>query len=427
MGITTYSFTITDYVAPFLRNRNPGVAEAGVEGDANIEFDLVDDASGVNVATIDAYVDGILAFSGPSTFIAPFDGPSSSISPTVVDGYNGFHLVLDRTSKFSGSSTITVRVSARDFFSNHLDESYFFRTAARIDSAEVGPFEINVNLVFSEDMMGDLGNPANYSFGGVAYARLVEVISQRKVKLWVEQFQGSDPFSITTNNKILDSYGAPLPTSSGIELTPFQSNANMSNTNGRLRTWRESVAVAQDDERVILAGIRGIDVFDKRISISPPARWAQIFDEYGIDAIFYANFGEDFRFSDGNEPFFVSRSPAPSESVASSTDITFSVADEITAIEITATAVFVNGVLAFSGAQGGFSNGFSGEITIDYQQLNFTITPPSPFTPGTTVSVRVTATDLLGNTLDSTYSFSIISTTSSGWGLGSFGTDPFGI
>ena len=425
MATTTYSFTITDYLAPFLRNRDPDAGEAGVEGSSNIEFDLLDDASGVNTATIDAYVEGALVFSGPSTFIAPFDGPSSAITATIVDGYAGFHMVLDRTSKLPGSTLTDVRVSARDLFSNHLDETYTFRTAAGIDLATVGPFEINVNLRFSEDMTGELDNPANYSFGGGAYARLVEVFSQRDVRLWVEQFQGNDPFTIITNSNILDSYSAPLPASAAIELTPFQSGANMSNTNGRVRTWRESVAVAQDEERIILAGTKGIDVFDKRISVSPPARWGQIFDDYGIDALFYANFGGDFLFSDNEPPFFAARSPGPSSTALPTTNITFTIEDEDTAVEITATAVYVNALLAFSGSEG-FVNGFSGEITVGYQQLNFTITPPAPFTPGTTISVRAMATDLLGNTLNQTYSFSIVSPTPGGFGTGPFGVGSFG-
>jgi len=426
MGSTTYSFTTVDYVPPFLRNRNPDSGETGVLQNVNIEFDLLDD-SAVHLSTVDAYVDGVLAYEHGVGFLSGFDGPGSAVTTTVVDGYDGYHFVIDPTAILPGSSFISVRVSARDGASNHLDETYTFRTAPGINDIQVDPFEITLLVTFSEPMTGDLDNPANYMFSDGMYARLAEVVdpSQRdQVRLWVELFEGDGPFDVAVSG-ITDSYGGALPSGTLFNLTRTPSEANISHVNGRVRTWHDSLAVAQDDARVYLAGTKGVDIVDKTAGTLPPARWAQIFDDYAVGTLFLAHFGDTHLFQDLQEPFLENRTPAPSGSAAPGDTIFFSISDEDTAVEIVSVAVYLNSVLAFQGADSGFVNGHSGQITVGYKTLNFQLNPPSPFVAGTTASVRVVATDLKGNTVDETWSFSVLAAMG-GFGTSGFGTAPFG-
>jgi hypothetical protein len=200
----------------------------------------------------------------------------------------------------------------------------------------------------------------------------------------------------------------------------------MGNFNGKIRTWRESGLVSADSQRIYLAGSKGIDIFRKETSMVP-RRWGQIFDAYGINSMFVAHFGGDILATDSDSPYFQYQNPFPETTVSSSTNIWFTIVDDTTTVEIPSLVVYVNNIIAFNGGYGGFSNGFSGNIVIGYQKLEVTIIPPTPFTDGETIYVRVVATDILENRLDGSYRFYIgVSVLEDGfggdeWGISSFG------
>lgn len=429
MSGTSFSFTVEDYVAPFLRNRSPDAGESGVGKNALIEFDILDDAYGVDTDRLDAYVNGVQVFSGPSTFIAPYNGASSSITPTTVDGYAGYHVVLDNTGEFLPNSLFTIRVTAKDFADNLLDEAYAFRTATGFQSLVNDIYEITLLLTYAGPMTvnAEYFNAANYEFNNGMYARLVEVVDDQNVILWVENFHTNEEFDLSVSSNILDAYGSPIPDDfNSITVQPFQSTATISNFNGLIRSWRNNNVVLADSQRIYVAGIRGIDVYRKESS-SNPARWGQILDEYGVDSMFVANFPSDLIISDGDTPFLENQTPAPLSSVSSAAVIAFTVSDVTTAVEPTAVTVYINGTIAFSGGFGGWANGYSGTVIVNHKELEFSIIPPVSFAVGSVVIVRVVAIDLLNNRLDTTYQFSITpAALTGGWGGGAWGEAPWG-
>ncbi len=420
----SWSFTIIDWIAPFLRNRVPDTNSFGNEIDTTIAVDILDDGVGVNLSTIDAYVDGYLAFTGGTTFIAPFNGPLSALTDTSVDGYDGYHLVLDSTADFAPSAQKAIRITARDLKGNQLDETYNFRVGVSA-TVIVSPYEITLDINFSGAMAvgAELQDPTNYDFDNGMYARLVEVISSTQVRLWVELFHSVSPFTLTFSASIADAYGGVLvPTSNPLTIVPFQATADLTNYNGKVRSGRESRLIRADSQRIYLAGSKGIDIFRKDAE-SNPVRWGQVLDAYGIDAMFIANFGGDLVITDTTPPFLSGQNPVPGGSTSASDVIAFTIEDLTTAVEITSTTIYVNNTLAFSGGFNGWSNGYGGKIVVGPKSLVFEISPPASLPVGSG-SVRVVATDLLGNSIDQTYSFSVVEAL--GFGFGAFGFASFG-
>lgn len=296
-------------------------------------------------------------------------------------------------------------------------------------SSVASTFEIALNIEFNGNMLNnsELDNPANYTFTNdgqpsAMYARLVDVIDGYNVRLWVELFANKTSFTLTVSNNVKDSDGYSLSPNT-FSFSPFQSTATMSNYNAKIRTWRESRIIREDSQRIYLAGTKGIDVFRKQTEVVP-IRWAQIYDSYGIDAMFVANFPNDLEIMDTAAPFLQNQNPSPGSFAGADTSISFSVTDATTAVEITAITVYVNGLVAFMGGLGGWASGYSGQIIVGYKQLDFILIPSSNFAPDSFVFVRVVASDLLGNILSTTYSFEILS--GLGFGFGEFGLMPFG-
>jgi hypothetical protein len=425
--ILSWSFSIEDYVSPWLENEEP-TTPAGL--DDNISVDILDDASGVALSSLQAYVNGALAFSGPGTFVPPYNGYNSSILPVIVDGYNGYHLVLDNTGRLVPSVDYTIRVLGQDSYGNSFDESFTFRTVLSTSIIDLRPelYEITLDLTFDTPMLEDenLINPANYTFEGYGtYARKVDILAPDKVRLWVELFYGQDNFEITVNSAIknIDGYSI-LPPGNTYGVSPFKADATFTNYNAMVRTWHDSNIIAADSQRVYLSGTKGIDVFRKE-SATRFARWGQIFDEYGIDSMYVANYPSDLIITDTTAPELVDVNPVPNSYVSADTRLSFKVRDTTTAVEITNLRVYVDGDLAFSGGYGGWGSGWSGIIETSHHQLEVEMWPNTYFSTGSVVNVRIVAEDLLGNGLDESYVFYII-VPIGGFGGVPFGWSPFG-
>lgn len=443
-GSSTFYLTVEDWIGPFVRNASPFDGETGLDGYVTISMDILDDATGVNLSTVNISVDGYTAFTGPSSFVAPWNGAGSSISATTVDGYAGYHITLVGTELYAPRTTHHIDVSAYDNYGNSF---YYadpdsnpgsqvpikFDIGAAVSAVSVGTYETNLIVTFSHDMDTDnpqLFNPANYTFINGMYARYAEVIDAKNVLLEVERFHTFEDFTLTVGSNVTDdAYGDPLPSQyNNIDFSPFQSSANISNFNAKIRTWRHGNVIQADSERIYIAGTRGIDVLRKE-NPARPVRWAQVLDEYGAQAMFVMNYPNDLVVVDMAAPTLTNQNPAPNATVPSVSEIVLTITDVDTAVEPTSTTIYVNGVVAFAGGFGGWSNNYSGSLVVDYKELNFTLIPPTPFTLGEIVSVRVVATDLLGNRLDRSYQFSIgTSAIIEGWGGENWGSyDAYGI
>jgi len=125
---TSYQFKTWDITAPFLTGLYPAENSTKNPRDGYIAFDVVDIESSTIGVSIDAYVDGYLVFDGSTgTFLSPFDDPGSSFTPGTYDGYDGYRVILQKTSDFSSYQLVSIRVVAEDFSGNPLDYTYTFR------------------------------------------------------------------------------------------------------------------------------------------------------------------------------------------------------------------------------------------------------------------------------------------------------------
>lgn len=403
---TSYSFrTIGDSAEPFLRNRDPGVDVGGVGASQSFSFDVLDDYSGVAPLTLYFFVNGAPAYIGATqSWVAPFDGYVGRVED--VDGYDGYHVRIDHPA-LSASSRVDLRVVAQDGQGNLLDETYGFWIAPALLSVAVDPYETTLRVTFSGAMDPTLLLDASmFALSDGAYARKAEMPAPDQALLWVERFQGAGPFELTVSDSLLDIHGGALAGDRTRSVEVFQSDALFSNTDGLVRSWRVSRQIARDAQRVYLAGLRGLDVLDIRYGITRASRWSQILDAYGISAMCLT--GDGYDFSEGEPPTLTSQDPAPGSIVPSPTTIRFLVVDAVTSVETTSLAVYIGSRLVFSGGSSGWLNGWGGQVSVSPHQLAVELFPPAgEFLSGETVSVRVMATDLLGNAMDRTYQFTI--------------------
>jgi len=117
-----------DELPPIVQNQAPAPGDTGVSTSVHVTLDLIDPQpapSGINLATVLIYVEGVIAYNGASdTFPAPFNGAFSA--RTVIT--DGFHFVIDKTSNISVGTLIPVRVVAQDNTGNLYDQTYTFST-----------------------------------------------------------------------------------------------------------------------------------------------------------------------------------------------------------------------------------------------------------------------------------------------------------
>lgn len=427
-------------IAPFLRNRDPVDLAAGVSSTVAISVDVLDSDAAVAPSSILVYIMGTLAYDGTMGFIAPFSGVVSS---TNIDGYDGYHIFVFSATPFPISSWISARVYAEDTTALSIDETWQFYTAGKLVSLEQGSYEITMDAIFSGPMLlSTLLDASLYNLSGGAYVRYVEALPigsavPTGVRLWTEGFRGSDSFTLTVSSPpILDATGSQLASDGRTAtISPFQSTAYFSNTVGRVRSWHESSIILKDSQRAYLAGIRGLDVFDIHHSIGTAIRWSQILDAYGLAAMCLSG-SQDYVFSDSAPPFLAGRSPsAGATGIAQNTHVYFSIVDEDTTVEIPQIAIYLRNTAipalkerVFSGANGWeHPDVCGGLITVEPQILNVHLIPKQLFNEGP-VTVTVVATDLLGNLLSTSYSFTIGGlVVEVGFGTEAFGTDPFGV
>jgi len=296
-----------------------------------------------------------------------------------------------------------------------------------IAAVDPNPYEVTLRVRFDGDMLVDSNftKVTNYQFNNGMYARYTEVPSisvdgyATYLILWVELFYASEDFTLTVSN-LKDSYNNDV--SDTFDFSSYRSSAHITNYNGLVRTWHNSNFIQADSQRIYLATLGGIDVFNKT---SPSAinKWGQIFDSYGVDAMFVSNYGGDYRFSDSGPPVLYGLDPSSGSFWDNVGPVTIGVLDIDTAVRITSLVIYINDAYAFNGRSGGFVNNYYGNVLIGYRSLLAVIYPPSFYPDGSEITVRVMATDLLNNRLDTTYYFTI---GAGGFGVGAFGIFAFG-
>lgn len=424
---------------PEVINKSPLENEKGIGGDALVSFDIYDADDDLVVDSLLVYINGDLAFSGPDVFHSPYNGPLSLITVKEIGGTEGYNVVVNYTGEYISNTNISIRVYVEDAIGNITDDTWYFDTGNRIITIEPSLYEFIFDVSFEQPFLINSAviEPANYIFTKGMYARKAQVLSTSTVRLWVELFNSNQSFSLSVSPDILDVDGKSIPNSyNKIDFSPFVSLADISNFNGRIKTWRDMYVVEADRNCIYLGGSKGIDVFNKKNGC-----WAQIFNnENKINSMFVANFGiedkpwghvifnKDYVFTEKNPPYLFNVSPADGSIAPYNSTILFCVGDEELAVDPTALKVFVNNILAFNGESGGWANGYSGFIEVHYKYLEVAIKPKEPFGLGEVVKVRVVAKDLVSNILDTNYSYQVTTAPVEmvGWGFAKWGRSDFG-
>lgn len=135
-----------------LINRSPEPGEENALLSSNIELDIANDlATGVDLATTQVYVDGVLAFDA-GTFQTGFTGTDSAHSAPFTDIRR---IVIDPNSDFISEAEVTVRVVSTDGAAASLDSTYSFfiedLTAPQVSNA-LGTSLDTVQVTFNEGM-----------------------------------------------------------------------------------------------------------------------------------------------------------------------------------------------------------------------------------------------------------------------------------
>ncbi len=413
-----YYFTSEDYVSPFLDIIYPTDNLTGVNKSTTISSNILDDGY-LDLTQIDAYVDGTLVFSGPSTSVYPW---SMIVTNTTVDGYDGYYLELSNINQLQNNKYYDVRFTARDKSNNSMDSTYTFRTKTDVDSILVSPFEDTIRVEFNSPISQTLLKTTDYVFNYGAYAKRIEYISNKVIEITTELLYGHSSFSILIEN-VIDDYGGVIETFSST-INPFYSTATFSNYNSKIKTGHESRFVFKDDSRTYVGGNRGIDVF-KSLSLASDVRLGQIYDEYGITAMCVVNYGNTgLSISTTSVPYLSNIVPPTSSYLYPDSVIGLTINDSDVVVETTSVTIYINDVIVFSGGYGGWQNGYYGNIQTESKKIIFTIYSIVSYT-GSSLDVRVVATNITGNELDTSYSYNIADSSMS-WGYGVFGSLEFG-
>ena len=136
-SLSLYGWT-SDTSPPVLQNQDPYPNETSVLLDYNISFDVVDEYGGVNLSTLDAYVDGSLAFDN-GAFQAPYNGIDAYVGAIQYDNYDGYTFIIDNTNLWTPLAQVSVRVVAEDLLGNSLDETWYFY-------AEPQPYSVSIDI-----------------------------------------------------------------------------------------------------------------------------------------------------------------------------------------------------------------------------------------------------------------------------------------
>jgi len=112
IGSDTWQFRIKDIEGPVFGDYYPSAEKSYPGPNTLIWAEVYDKGSGVDVNSIDAYIGGQHIYNG--AFISEYDGPHSDLIPIVVDGYDGYKLIIDKVGTFKSGENISVRITALD-------------------------------------------------------------------------------------------------------------------------------------------------------------------------------------------------------------------------------------------------------------------------------------------------------------------------
>ena len=337
---------------PFIESRTPSSDSNGIEFDTSITFDVVDAESYVRTDMIDAYVNDALAFSGPNTFISPYNGPGSSItfiSNGSIDGYDAYRVVLDKTTEYDFNSINSVRCTALDYGYNEIDETWYFHTGSLFFDNQDPYNEVRVSFSNKQMKLDVISAQAAASSYIDAYVDGVLAFSN---EIFYSPFDGPDAYFGTVNIDGYDGYRIILDNSND---------------------WSSYQTI--------------------------------IIDAYAEDAYgFVVSETWSFRIQDIYSPKYKVSSVFPQSNAVNvnpNTNIKIDIYDEDSGIDPTTIDAYLNEVRIYNGATDSFISGYDGsvvEVDVDgYDGYRAIIDKIDPYNSGQRIAVKIYARDNEGN------------------------------
>lgn len=121
VGVDDWSFRTEDLYPPGYKVTSvmPVPGTLGTNPSTLVQIEIYDTGSGVDPSSIHAWVDGIHAYDGSTgIFATGFDGPQSAVTPEIIDGYNGYKILIDKKTPYKSGSTIVAQIYAEDYEGN---------------------------------------------------------------------------------------------------------------------------------------------------------------------------------------------------------------------------------------------------------------------------------------------------------------------
>ena len=302
-----------------------GVGEFEVDGYNDDEVEFVQNISATGTQTVSFYRGsfmierrdfGLSSASATSSFVVlvnysdPYQITGSVLDPAAYDisgGDNPINVVsveqvdedtvkltLDYTLTPDAIYTVTVNnptdvFNLFDFTIDSGKESTNFIGPPdiinpRLSEAYVGPYNINITVVFDEEMEQSLSlfSPSNYILSHGAYATGARSgDNDREVVLTVERLYGRETFDLRVVG-VKDRYGNPINTQYNTTVVTLESTtAALSGITGRLKTKNSVVRLYEDETYWYVGTEGGLDVVSK-LDLD---NIGFVTDAYGVNAI----------------------------------------------------------------------------------------------------------------------------------------------
>ncbi len=348
-GIQDYEFQIN---IPELKNQSPYPNEINVPINENLlTFDVVDySPTLINLSSVDAYVDGYLAFSG-GIFYPPFNAGGEYYSPISVSGQDGYRVVLDYSGGWNPSSTYIFRVLASNI-AGTLDEYWSFTTSA------LNPPEIKDLVPLANSLRNDR---LNRYIDLTIFSPVNTIIFESSLQVYINNELA------LLNNTFLDPFDGP---------------------DGYINATVDGYRIRVDYTDVPWNSYKSISVR------------ALAEDAYG----FSLDETYNYRIEDVRAPANVSTPIANQTDVDKDVNLTFQLFDRGCGVKQSEIKIYINSVLAYDGGTNSFNLNYSGPSssivanTYDgYDGYYIVIDPLNSFDSGEIVNIQVAAKDNEGN------------------------------
>lgn len=451
-----------DLAAPYLDNRDPAPAASNISRYTNILLDLLDDYTGVDLSTVRIWVDGDLAYRGDTdAFVAPYNGPSSSRSVIT----KGYRFVIDPTITFDEYTVILIEVNAYDLapIPNLLSTSYSFRTvdesAPYIDPATQDPPAGSVDQPRNTDITVDvLDDGAGVSAASVwikvngTYAWLSDT-QQTGFTVTKTAITGGYRYVVNPNTD----FASYQVVTVAVYADDLASPINTLNTSYTFRTadtvapymaYRHptqgdtNVAVWHEVNIDLVDAGSGVDASSVVITVAGTTAWQSDAAQPGFEGSTKTTISGGFSYSIQHVTPFLVASPivigivcedvsgnvlntsytfytesgatpiifdvmptADQTNVSAATTVEFTVTDAVLDLNPSTVLCIINEVTAYQNQTE--LNGFTVARTPVLGGYSYVVTPPIPFTWGSTVSVFIFAADYSLAHTDTSFTFDV--------------------